>query len=224
MRGLDDGPDGLNDVAFDRALAAGLSPRRTKAARSPHPRAIPAPVRAPRQLDTDEAYDLAAAILADSYGARRDDVEALARWVTERDAAPDDALADARRDLAAAHQRIAQIAAKLDAANNAHQVTTNALEATRAAHGRTANLLLAELEAGIRTHEQIDRVQAEAGRADKLQRAFERLSRTVIGLSCAEVIAGLDAAELAERERQAVQTAELRGLCADSSMAIGGAR
>lgn len=35
MKGVDDGPDGLNDVAFDRAL--GLKPRRRAKQRQPIP-------------------------------------------------------------------------------------------------------------------------------------------------------------------------------------------
>jgi hypothetical protein len=213
VRGLDDGPDGLNDRAFDRALGAPGSSRRSKPARSPQPGAITTALRAPRALDTEAAYDLAAAILADSYGARRDDVEALARWVSERNAAPDEALADAGRDLAAAHQRIAQLERAINEANNAHQVTTLQLARGRAAHGRTANLLLAELQAGIRVHERLETEALDA----KLAVAFERGSLAVTGVGSARLTSALDAAELAERERQAVQTAELRGL------ALGGA-
>jgi hypothetical protein len=203
MRGLDDGPDGLNDHAFDRMLGLPRKSRRPKADRAAQPHTVSAPIRAPRApraLTTDQAYDLAAAILTDSYSVGRDDVEALARWVTERDAAPDDALADARRDLAAAHQRIALLEAAVNAANNAHQVTVLQLARVRAAHGRTTDLMLAELEAGIRVAELLE---AEA-RDAQLAVAFDGAARAVTNLSAAQLSSTLDAETLAECERLAI--------------------
>jgi hypothetical protein len=92
---------------------------------------LPADLRrpAPRTLDDASARETASRLLEDSYGAARDDIEALARWALER-AMDQDHLARERRD-AEMVRRQAEI--DVEIAREAHAATHAVLRATRTA-------------------------------------------------------------------------------------------